>query len=83
MENRLHWVLDVLFREDASSVRLGDGAQNFAVLRHLALNLLRQDRTVRGSLATKRFRAALDDTYLQRLLAHLISTPTAAAPTRS
>ena len=83
VENRLHWVLDVLFREDASSVRLGDGAQNFAVLRHLALNLLRQDRTVRGSLATKRFRAALDDTYLQRLRAHLISTPTAAAPTRS
>jgi predicted transposase YbfD/YdcC len=83
VENRLHWVLDVLFREDASSVRLGDGAQNFAVLRHLALNLLRQDRTVRGSLATKRFRAALDDTYLQRLLAHLISTPTADAPTIS
>src|SRR5205823_6991268 len=58
VENRLHWVLDVLFREDACSVRVGDGAQNLARLRQLALNLLRQERTHRGSLATKRFRAA-------------------------
>jgi predicted transposase YbfD/YdcC len=71
VENDLHWVLDVHFREDASLVRNGDGAQNFAVLRHLALNLLRQEPTHRGSLATKRFRAALDDTYLGRLLAGL------------
>ena len=71
VENCLHWVLDVLFREDACPVRGGDGAQNLARLRQLALNLLRQERTVRGSLATKRFRAALDDTYLHRLLAGL------------
>jgi predicted transposase YbfD/YdcC len=68
VENRLHWVLDVLFREDACSVRMGDGAQNLAILRQLALNLLRQERTHRGSLATKRFRAALDEAYLHRLL---------------
>lgn len=80
VENRLHWVLDVQFREDASTVRVGDGAHTFAVLRHLALNLLRQDRSVRGSLATKRFRAALDDTYLQRLLAGLAHRPAADAP---
>jgi len=80
VENRLHWVLDVQFREDASTVRVGDGAHTFAVLRHLALNLLRQDRTVRGSLATKRFRAALDDTYLQRLLAALAPRSATAAP---
>jgi predicted transposase YbfD/YdcC len=83
VENRLHWVLDVQFREDASAVRVGDGAHNFAVLRHLALNLLRQDRTGRGSLATKRFRAALDDTYLQRLLAGLAPSPTTDAPADS
>jgi predicted transposase YbfD/YdcC len=71
VENRLHWVLDVQFREDASTVRVGDGAHTFAVLRHLALNLLRQDRTVRGSLATKRFRAALDHSYLLHLLSSL------------
>jgi predicted transposase YbfD/YdcC len=80
VENRLHWVLDVQFREDASTVRVGDGAQNFAVLRQLALNLLRQDRTSRGSLATKRFRAALDDTYLARLLTGLAGPPATAAP---
>jgi predicted transposase YbfD/YdcC len=71
IENRLHWVLDVTFREDASRVRVGDGAETFAVLRHLALNLLRQDHTRRGSLATKRFRAALDPDYLATLLAGL------------
>ena len=79
VENRLHWVLDVLFREDACSVRVGDGAQNLARLRQLALNLLRQERTHRGSLATKRFRAALDDTYLHRIWAGL--APAVPAPT--
>ena len=79
IENRLHWVLDVLFREDACSVRVGDGAQNLARLRQLALNLLRQERTHRGSLATKRFRAALDDTYLHRIWAGL--APAVPAPT--
>jgi len=68
VENRLHWVLDVAFREDDSRVRVGEGAPNFALLRHLALNLLRQDDSRRGSIATKRFRAALDDTYLRTLL---------------
>jgi hypothetical protein len=52
-------------------VRVGHEAQNFAILRHLALNLLRQDHSVRGSLAAKRFRAALDHSYLLRLLAGL------------
>ena len=78
VENRLHWVLDVQFREAASTVRVGDAAHTFTVLRQLALNLLRQDRTVRGSLATKRFRAALDDTYLAQLLAGLAASPTAS-----
>jgi predicted transposase YbfD/YdcC len=71
IENRLHWVLDVQFREDASAVRVGEGAHTFTVLRQLALNLIRQDHTARGSIASKRFRAALDDTYLARLLAGL------------
>ena len=75
MENRLHWVLDVQFREDASAVRVGDGAHTFTVLRYLALNLLRQNHTVRGSIASKRFRAALDHSYLTRLLAGLTPAP--------
>ncbi len=69
IENRVHWVLDVTFAEDACRVRADHGAQHLAVLRHLALNLLRQERTRKGSLATKRFTAALDETYLARVLA--------------
>lgn len=75
VENRLHWVLDVIFQEDACRVRTGDGAQNLAILRHLALNLLRQDTQVKSSLAKKRFRAALDDQYLTHLLPHLVAAP--------
>lgn len=71
IENRVHWVLDMLFREDESRVRVGHSAANLAVLRHLALNLLRQERASKGSLATKRFRAALDDAYLLAVLAGL------------
>jgi predicted transposase YbfD/YdcC len=71
IENRVHWALDVTFREDESRVRVGDGAANLAVLRHFALNLLRQERTANGSLATKRFRAALDAAYLLTVLAGL------------
>jgi len=71
IENRVHGVLDVAFREDESRVRLGDGAENLAVLRHFALNLLRQERTAKGGLATRRFRAALDQDYLLTVLAGL------------
>jgi predicted transposase YbfD/YdcC len=79
VENRLHWVLDVIFHEDACRVRTGDGAQNLAILRHLALNLLRQDTRLKSSLAKKRFRAALDDDYLTHLLACLVALPAADA----
>src|SRR5689334_4195751 len=71
VENRLHWVLDVTFHEDDSRVHVGHGPENFAILRHIALNLLRQDRSSKGSIATKRFRAALNDTYLHSLLTAL------------
>jgi hypothetical protein len=83
VENRLHRVLDVVFREDACRVRVGDGTHNLAILRPLSLHLLRQEPTRRGSLATKRFRAALDDTYLRRLLAGLDRLPSdqTASPT--
>lgn len=70
IENSFHWVLDVTFGEDDSRIRTGDSPQNFAVLRHLALNILKQDQST-GSLPQKRFKAALDDTFLLRLLQHL------------
>lgn len=69
IEHRVHRVLDTIFREDERRVRVGAGAANLAVPRHFARNPLRQERTARGSLATKRFRAALDDACLLTLLA--------------
>lgn len=71
IENRLHWVLDVVFHEDNSRVRTDHAPQNFAVLRHFALNLLRQETSTKASLAKKRFRAALNDTYLSTVLSGL------------
>ena len=67
IENRVHWVLDVTFHEDASRIRTGDAPQNMGVLRHIALNLLRHEPS-KGSLKTKRFRAGLNDDYLARVL---------------
>jgi len=70
IENRLHWVLDVTFGEDDSRMRAGHSARNFALVRKIALNLLRTDPD-KGSLATKRFKAALDPDYLACLLTAL------------
>lgn len=67
IENQVHWVLDVTFCEDASRIRTGDGAENFTVLRHIALNLLRHEPS-KGSIKSKRFRAALDTDYLLKVL---------------
>jgi predicted transposase YbfD/YdcC len=70
IENSCHWVLDVTFGEDDSRIRSGDAPQNMAVLRHLALNLLKRDPS-KGSLRRKRYQAALDDTFLLKLLAQV------------
>ena len=59
IENSLHWVLDLSFREDESRVRSGNAAENLAVIRHLALNLLKQDQTSNASIRAKRKRAGL------------------------
>lgn len=67
IENRFHWVLDVTFGEDLSRIRMGESAENMAVLRTLALNLLKQD-TSKSSLRQKRFRAAMDCDFLFHLL---------------
>jgi len=67
IENTFHWTLDVTFAEDASTVRLDNAPENFAVLRHVAFNLLKS-HPYKASLKRKRFRAALDDSFLYELL---------------
>lgn len=53
IENRLHWVLDIAFNEDRSRVRKDHAPQNFAMLRHMALNLLKQEKTAKGGIKAK------------------------------
>ncbi len=67
IENQLHWSLDVTFREDQSRLRTGHGAENFAVLRHITLNLLRQEPSMK-SLPRKRLACALNPDYLLKVL---------------
>lgn len=69
IENGLHWVLDIAFREDESRVRSRNGAENLAVLRRIALNLLKQDKTQKCGIATKRLRAGWDQDFLLAVLA--------------
>ena len=73
IENGLHWVLDIAFREDESRIRKGNGPQNFAVLRHIALNLLKQEKTAKCGIKAKRLKAAWDEDYLLKVLAGLVT----------
>jgi predicted transposase YbfD/YdcC len=68
IENSLHWVLDIAFDEDHQRVRKDNGPANFAVLRHIALNLLKQDKTVKAGIKAKRLKAGWDEPYLLKVL---------------
>lgn len=68
IENGLHWVLDMAFREDECRVRIGYAAQNLAILRHTALNLLKQEKTVKVGIKAKRLKAGWDEAYLLKIL---------------
>lgn len=70
IENRQHWVLDVVFREDAQRSRKDNAAQNIALLRRLALNILRTDDST-ASIRRKIKRAGWDHDYLFQLLSHM------------
>jgi predicted transposase YbfD/YdcC len=71
IENSLHWILDIAFREDECRVRKGFGAQNLATLRHIAVNLLKQEKTAKVGVKSKRLRAGWDEDYLLKVLSGL------------
>ena len=68
IENQVHWILDVAFRQDDARMRMGNAAANFAILEHIALNLLKSDKTVKVGVKGKRLNAGWDESYLLRLL---------------
>jgi predicted transposase YbfD/YdcC len=68
IENGLHWCLDIAFREDESRIRIGHAATNLGIIRHFALNLIKQDKSRKVGVKASRKRAGWDETYLHRLL---------------
>ena len=68
IENSLHWVLDVIFAEDDSRIRKGNGPETTATLRRLALSILEQDTTLKSSLRGKRLQAGWNDDLLAKIL---------------
>ena len=68
IENKLHWSLDVTFREDDSRKRAGNSAQNFSIVNKIALNKLKNDKTLKASIMTKRLNAGWNMDYLKIIL---------------
>ena len=71
IENSCHWVLDVAFDEDRCRIRKENGSQNFAIIRRIALNLLKGEKSAKVGVATKRLKAAWDTDYLITVLSTL------------
>ena len=68
IENSLHWVLDMAFREDESRARKDNSAENFNVLRQIAFNILKSEKSFKGSITDKQFKCLLDSKYLDKIV---------------
>jgi predicted transposase YbfD/YdcC len=68
IENDLHWCLDISFKEDHCRVRKDNAPENFGILRHMAINLLKKEKSLKGGIQTKRLKAAWDQDYLLKIL---------------
>ena len=68
VENKVHWVLDVVFDEDANRARTGYAQQNLAAMRRMAINMINQEKTRKDSLKGKRQLAGWDESYLERII---------------
>ena len=69
IENSLHWVMDVTFREDDSRIHKDYGGENVSWLRRLAISLIKRDTTIKDSIRSKRIRAGYDVEFLKQMLA--------------
>ncbi len=69
IENSLHWVMDLTYREDESRIRKDYGGENVSWLRHLAITLVKNETTLKDSIRAKRIRAGYDTSYLEKVLA--------------
>lgn len=72
VENTLHWTLDVTFNEDASRIRKDSSPENYAMIRHIALNILRGYKSIKASVKRKLNMAALDDDFRTKLIRQVI-----------
>lgn len=68
VENCLHWSLDVIFHEDKSRIRKDNAACNMAIIRHIALNQLKKERTEKLGIKAKRLKGGWDHDYLLRVI---------------
>jgi predicted transposase YbfD/YdcC len=68
IENKLHWRLDVIFHEDGAHLRVNHAPENMAIIRHIAVNLLTSERTMKVGTQAKRLRAACSNQYLERVI---------------
>jgi hypothetical protein len=65
----LHWVLDVALKENDCRIRKDNARQNFKVMRQITVNLLGQEKPVKRGIKNKHFLAAMDNNYLEKVLA--------------